>query len=142
MNGWLSSMRTTELCHGLCICRSVISTGDMYNFHFIKNEILVSLQEGGNLFSLPLSSSIQFGLLYNPKGDTLIQALRGYSYRTIGDLMECSIPPRVVRATKTSTGGKPTSSVNSDEILIITKFGCLSKWQPPYVKAFSLHTRT
>lgn len=114
----------------------------MYNFHFIKNETLVSLQDDrGNFFSLPLNSSIQFGLVYNPKGDTMMQALRGCSYRTIGDLMECSTPPRVVRATKMSTDRRQTSSVNSDEILIITKFGCSSKCQQPCVKAFSLCTR-
>ena len=48
--------------------RFVISSGDVYNFHFVKNEKMVCIHDsGGTKFSIPLNSAIGFGILYNPK---------------------------------------------------------------------------
>lgn len=48
--------------------RFIISSGDVYNFHFVKNEKTVSIRDcGGTNFSIPLNSAIEFGLLYNPR---------------------------------------------------------------------------
>ena len=45
----------------------MISSGDVYNFHFVKNEKIASIKDcGGSSFSIPLNSAIQFGVLYNP----------------------------------------------------------------------------
>ena len=121
--------------------RSVISTGDVYNLHFIKNETVMSIQdESRNPFSIPLNSSLQFGLLYDPDGDTM-KAIRGYSYRTIGDLATCNVAPRVIRARQTFNSAEPTSSVEAEEILIVKKFGCLATNQKLFVQAFSVCTR-
>ena len=45
----------------------MISAGDVYNFHFVKNERVISVKDCGNIhFSIPFNSEIKFGLLYNP----------------------------------------------------------------------------
>ena len=114
----------------------------MYNFHFIKNEKVVSIQDdGGKVFSLPLNSSIQFGLLYDPIGDTK-RALGGYLFKTIGDVMKYNVLPRVIRATKMYRGYKTDSSVDADEILIITSVHrTATERQKSHIRTFSLSTR-
>ena len=48
--------------------RFVISSGDVYNFHFVKTERVASIRDcGGSRFSIPLNSAIEFGALYNPR---------------------------------------------------------------------------
>ena len=47
--------------------RYIISTGDIYNFHFVKNEKMLSVSGSDTSnFSIPFNSKIKFGILYNP----------------------------------------------------------------------------
>lgn len=99
--------------------RSIISAGDVYNFHFIKKEKVMSIQDAaGNSFSVPLNTAIQFGLVYDPAND-LKQAVKGYSFKSIGDLVDYPVPPKVIRATRRYDTGDAKSSVESNEILIV-----------------------
>lgn len=93
--------------------------------------------EGGENYSLPLHSSATVGALYSPDGDVK-KALKGYSFKTVGDLVACSIPPKVVGVRKTYRSHQAISSVNATEILIITKIGSATINQKCYIKAFSL----
>ena len=137
-------MARVEVCMTytcLFSCRYVISAGDVYNFHFIKKEKVMAIQDaGGTRFAVPLNTEIQFGLVYDPVGD-MKGAVKGYSFKTIGELAEYPSRPNIVRATRRWEASDPKSSVESDEILIIKNVGRTSMKKKPCVKVHSFLTR-
>ena len=127
----------------LIVCRSVISAGDLYNFHFIKNETVLSIEdEGGKSFSIPLNSSAKFGIVHVSRSSDKAASLGPLTYKTIGNLASCCAPPFVVRALQSfsSSGSGTASSVEAEEVLIIKEV-IRTPYHKLYVKAFSLHTR-
>lgn len=102
---------------------------------------MISVKDaGGTHFSIPLNSAIQFGLLYNPVGDTA-QAVKGYSFKTVGDLAKYETPPRIIRATQAFDVSDSKSSIEAEEILIIKKVGRTAIKRKHYIKVISLHSR-
>ena len=95
---------------------------------------------GGAHFSTPINSDIQFGLLYNPVGDT-VQAVKGYSFKTVGELAKYDIPPRVIRATRSYNVSDPKSSIEAEEILIVKKIGRTAIKRKHYIRVLSLRSR-
>ena len=95
---------------------------------------------GGTLFTVPLNTEIQFGLLYDPVGDTK-QAMKGYSFQTVGELADYPTPPKIVRVTRKFDSGDPKSSVELNEILIIKNVGHTTMMHRQCVKVHSLLTR-
>lgn len=91
------------------------------------------------MLSLPLNSSVQFGLLYNPSGE-MSRAMKGYTYRTVKDLAACKVLPHIVRATKAYNSGKPDTSVEAEEVLVITGIERSTRYQMVGVKVLSLNT--
>lgn len=82
---------------------------------------MVSIKdEGGKVLSITLNSSIKFGLIYNPVGD-MTQAMRGYRFKTIGEVMSSVEIPQVITATKTFRTDEPWSSVLAGEVLVIRR---------------------
>ena len=127
----------------LIVYRSVISAGDLYNFHFIKNETVLSIEdEGGKSFSIPLNSSVKFGIVHVSRSSDKAASLGPHTYKTIGNLASCCAPPFVVRALQSfsSSGSGTASSVEAEEVLIIKEV-IRTPYHKLYVKAFSLHTR-
>ena len=113
----------------------------MYNFHFIKNETVLSIEdEGGKSFSIPLNSSIKFGILHDSQSSDKAASLGAVTYKTIGNLASCCIPPFIVRALQSYNSSETASSVEAEEVLIIKEV-IRRPYQNLYVKAFSLHTR-
>ena len=122
-------------------CRTIISTGDVYNFHFIKKEKMMSIQDaGGTRISLPINSAVQFGIVYNPAGD-MKQAIKGYSFKTIGELADYPHPPRIIKSTKKFSSGDQKSSVESNEILVVKSVGRTGVSRKQCVKVYSMLTR-
>ena len=112
----------------------------MYNFHFIKNETVLSIEdEGGKSFSIPLNSSIKFGILHASRSSDKATSLGALTYKTIGNLASCCIPPFVIRALQ-SYSSSEIASVEAEEVLIIKEV-IRTPYHKLYVKAFSLHTR-
>ncbi len=67
--------------------RFVISTGDVYNLHFLKKVKVASISDAGGVhFSVPLNSSVKFGVLYNPEND-FHKSVQGYSFETVAALV-------------------------------------------------------
>ena len=127
----------------LIVYRSVISAGDLYNFHFIKNETVLSIEdEGGKSFSIPLNSSVKFGIVHVSRSSDKAASLGALTYKTIDNLASCCAPPFVVRALQSfsSSGSGTASSVEAEEVLIIKEV-IRTPYHKLYVKAFSLHTR-
>ena len=114
----------------------------MYNFHFIKNETVLSIEDEGRgkAFSIPLNSSIKFGILHDSRGGDKAASLEALTYKTIGNLASCCIPPFVVRALQSFSSSESASSIEAEEVLIIKEVIC-TPYHKLYVKAFSLHTR-
>lgn len=101
----------------------------------------MSIQDAGGIhFSTPLNSAIQFGLLYNPVGDTA-QAVKGYSFKTVGELTKYESPPCIIRATKAFDTSDSKSSVEAEEVLIIKKIGRTAIKRKHFIKVLSLRSR-
>lgn len=114
----------------------------MYNFHFIKNETVLSIvDEGGKSFSIPLNSSVKFGIciVHVSRSSDKAASLGALTYKTIGDLASCCIPPFVVRALQSFSSSETASTVEAEEVLIIKEV-IRTPYHKLYVKAFSLHT--
>ena len=96
--------------------------------------------EGGKVFSVPLTSSLKFGILHDSQSGDKAASLGALTYKMIGNLASCCIPPLVVIALQSFSGSKTTSSVEAEEVLIIKEV-IRTPYHKLYVKAFSLHTR-
>lgn len=121
--------------------RDVISSGDVYNFHFVKNEKVITIQDqGGNPYFIPLNSSVQFGLLYNPNSN-LNEALKGFTFQSVPEIIAQKSPPQVLCVVDGHQGSHPKSSVEENEKLIVKKVGKTTMKRKPFVKVFSLKTK-
>jgi hypothetical protein len=111
----------------------------VYNFHFIKNETVLSIvDEGGKSFSIPLNSSVKFGIIHVSRSRDKAASLGALTYKTIGNLASCCIPPFVVRALQSFSSSETGSTVEAEEVLIIKEV-IRTPYHKLYVKAFSLH---
>lgn len=111
---------------GICTSteEAAISSGDIFNIHFLKSTKVVhlttqdSVQHGA--FVVPLNSAVRFALLYNPK-HIHDQARRGFIFESASDIILQKSLPKIVLATKSYQGGSPSSSVEKNEVLVIRK---------------------
>ena len=119
----------------------MISTGDLYDFHKLKHETMITIEDDrGTRFSISVSSpGIKFGLIYDPVGNQET-AMKGYRFRKIGDAVTTySTYPLVVRATKSSgkAASNSKSSVVAEELLVIKEVKTKAHGQD-VVKVYSL----
>ena len=120
--------------------RSVISSGDVYNFHFIRNTKTMSIQDScGTRYSIPFNSSITFGLVYNPFNEPF-HAVRHYSFTTVGEIMTCKHPPPIFRATREFSTRDTKSSIAKEEIFILKKVCRSGKKKKQHIRVHSLKT--
>ena len=120
----------------------MISSGEIYNFHFIRNEKTMCIEDSrGAHFSVPFNSAISFGLIYNPFNEP-IHAVRQYSFTSAGEIITSKCPPRIIRATKEFKGRDSKSSVFKDEILIVKRINQNRKKRKEYIRVQSLLTGT
>ena len=89
-----------------------------FNVHFIKHSkvVIVHDQHGGECFSVPLNSSVKFGLLYQQPESNTDHATY---FETAGDIVNLKQLPYVVCATKQYHGGAQEKSVAAGEILFV-----------------------
>lgn len=111
-----------QVTNGFCSSSTdlSISQNEQFCFHFIKHTRVVTLRDSQSEeeFSIPLNSSIRFGLLYDPHGKEE-EAKAGYVFDTAGGIMVERELPWVVRATKTYRDTSAKMSVEANEILVI-----------------------
>ena len=116
-----------------------ISTDDRYNLHFKKHMKQVTIQMYGEEYSIPLSTSIQFGLVYDPSNNVTV-ALEGHRFRRVADLMDAHPLPQLVQAIS------PCSCSNGvflegNELLVVKKVKKTHIIRgKPVLKVFSLST--
>ena len=99
-----------------------LSAADIYNVHFIKHQQVMSIRNSqGNHYSIPLNSSIQFGLLYTALSSTSNSYIDDSSamFPKVSDIVSLKVLPKVIRATEAYDGPEHISSVVKNEILIV-----------------------
>lgn len=117
-----------------------ISTDDRFNVHFKKRMKNITIQTHGEEYFIPLSSAIQFGLVYDPSDDQT-QAMEGYRFRRVADLMGSNPLPKIVCVIS------PCSCSNGvflehNELLVVKKVKKSLFRGRPMLKVLSLLTMT
>ncbi len=108
-----------KVTNGFCssICES-FSKFDRVYLHFIKHCKVGVLKDeySHENYTVPISSSMEFGILYEAEGTDLSQFIP-----KVEDLMDLNPLPAVVLATKAYNGGSPEKSVEANELLFLKK---------------------
>lgn len=101
--------------------RLTISTGDVYNIHFVKHtRVMLFRDHHETPYSIPLNSAIEFGLLYEPKeGRKPTDVDIGVVFTSVGDLLAQPEVPKVVAVVKTWQSDDGKISLLTNEVLII-----------------------
>ena len=126
--------------YGVCGEESLLDDQTV-NLHFIKETEIVQLDVGNDcIFKIPLHSSVEFGIIYNPHGD-VSKALNGYWFQTIGDLIEAKPAPVLVYASKTSKSKDKLSeqTVKSGDVLVPLSIKTKGT-KPMYLKCMCMQT--
>ena len=99
--------------------KMTISAGDAMNIHFVRHTQVFSIKSlRSKPFNVPLNSSVQFGLLYDPN-DNLEEAKQGFTYKKVSDLTALDKLPKVVCAKKAWKG--KDKDISKNEILVLKK---------------------
>lgn len=117
-----------------------ISTDDRFNVHFKKRMKNITIQTHGEEYFIPLSSAIQFGLVYDPSGNQ-IKAMEGHRFRRVADLIVANPLPKIVCVIS------PCSCSNGvflehNELLVLKKVKKSLFRGRPMLKVLSLLTMT
>ena len=123
--------------------RLTISTGDMYNIHFLKRTKVMLFKDSHDTpYSIPLNSAIEFGLLYRPKqGRKPSEIETGVIFSSITDLLSQPETPRVVVVLKSWQSSDGKTSVVTNEVLFV-KGMQRSLFGKKGVKVFSQTTKS
>ena len=116
-----------------------ISTDDRFNLHFKKIMKQVTIQTYGEEYFIPLSTSIQFGVVYNPSNNTTV-ALEGHRFRRVADLMEANPLPQLVSVISPCFCSNGVF-LEENELLVVKKVKKTHILRgKPMLKVFSLKT--
>ena len=129
-----------RVCKGFCGPSedTSISEGDRFNVHFVKHTKIVTVEyDNGSRYHVPLNSAIPFGILYNPD-NSLSDAMKGYRFETVADLLRMSTLPVVVFARKAFQGSSAESSISANEAFLVKKVVSKRLGTKQQLKVFSL----
>ena len=111
-----------QVTNGFCSNSTdlLISQNERFNLHFIKHTRVITMHDSKYTehYSVPLNSSVQFGLVYDPHNSSEL-AKRGYQFETAASIMAMHLLPVLIRATKEYKGTTPETSVEANEVLIV-----------------------
>ena len=117
-----------------------ISTDDRLNLHFKKRMKQVTIQTYGEEYFIPLSSAIQFGLVYDPSDNQTV-AIEGHRFRRVADLIGANPLPRLVRVMSSCSCSNGVF-LEYNELLVVKKVKKSLFRGKPMLKVFSLLTMT
>ena len=101
--------------------RQTISALDSFYVYCVKrSKVVMARAQVGSSFTIPLNSAVQFCLLYDPNSNQ-DQALKGFTFEKVSDVMAIDTLPRVICATRAWDGQNESSSVRSGEVLVVKK---------------------
>ena len=120
--------------------RSVsINEGDLYTAYFEKRTDVIAVRDyRGEECSLPVNSAVQLGLIYDPN-NSLDEALIGYEFSTVRDVMKAPLKPTILRVTQTYKDSKDSKSVERDELLLVKQ--CVQARFNEYMEVYSVTQR-
>ena len=99
--------------------KSTISDGEILNLLCLKERKLVMIETlTGTKVKVPINSSLQFGILYNPTNN-LKQAMKGFHYKTAGDVLSLTVMPKLIYATKQHKAKREENAVQKGEALLV-----------------------
>ena len=99
--------------------KSTIPDGEHLNLLCLKKRKLVVIETlTGMKIKVPLNSSLQFGILYNPTNN-LKQAVKGFHYKTAGNILSLSVLPKLICATKQHKATRQENAVHKREVLLL-----------------------
>ena len=129
-----------RVCKGFCGPSedTSISEGDRFNAHFVKYTTIVTVEyDNGSRYNVPLNSAVPFGILYNPDNN-LSDAMKGYRFETVSDLLRMTTLPVVIFARKAFQGSSAESSISANEVLLVKKVVSKRLGTKQQLKVFSL----
>lgn len=122
--------------------RLTISTQDVYNIHFMKHTKVVGMQDShGNPYSIPLNSSVEFGIVYDPN-ERRDEALEGFKFESVADILPLAHPPKVLCATRQWFGDDARIVVKLNEVFIVKQVLKPKFKGKKGLRAFSMLTKT
>lgn len=97
-----------------------IAQHETYNLHFLKTVKVAIVKDPITFecYSIPLNTSVKFGLIYQPAEDDE-NASPYMMLKTAGDVLKLKQTPHVVTATSSYNGGSPEKSVSEGEVLMV-----------------------
>ena len=119
-------------------CKNTISTDDRLNVHFKKRTKEVVIQYYGQDYTVPLSSAIKFGLVFDPSNNET-QAMEGHTFRRVVDLMSVQPLPKLVLVMSGCFCSNGVS-IDRDELLVVLKIQRKLLRGKRMLKVFSLQT--
>ena len=96
-------------------------------------------------YSIPVTSTMQFGPVYNPYHHDYQDALRGFVYPTVADILkvvETGPLPKLICATRDSSITTPGDRVTKGELLLIKEVRSVSEHHHRQLHVSSLMTNT
>ena len=132
-------IQITEGHYGMS-SRYSISTDDRFNLHFKKRMKQVTIQTYGEEYVVPLSTCIQFGLVYDPSNNLSV-ALEGHRFRRVADLISSSPLPKVVRVMSACSCSNGVF-LDYNELLVVRRVKTQLFRGKPMLKVFSLLNMT
>ena len=113
----------------LSVCESIYGIGgnsfhdgELFDVHFVKKTTVVhAISSSGRKLIVPINSSIQCSILYDPVENAEIAEI-GFSIPTTGDLFKTLSLPQVVAVENSFTGKKKLSSFTEGEVLVLKGF--------------------
>ncbi len=93
--------------------------GDQFTAHSLKQSTVVGIEfENGQRDDIPVDLPIPFAILFNPN-DNISEAIKGYKYEKVSELVQLPILPPLLWSRKAYTGSSQDSSVSANELLIV-----------------------
>lgn len=107
----------------------------------------VKIREFGSKveYSVPVTSTLEFGPVYNPYHGDVKDALRGFVYPTVTDLIKVfkdATIPKLITATSNSSNTTPGDCVTKGELLVVKEVLSSTKLGYRQLKVFSVKTKT
>ena len=99
--------------------RRCIAAEDVYNIHFVKHTKVVVLRDRrGVKFNIPLNSAVHFAPVFNPNNN-IKEAMKGFTYERVSDLMALKVMPKIVHATKPHIRVDSKATIEKSEVFIV-----------------------
>uniref|UniRef100_A0A1X7U205 SAM domain-containing protein n=1 Tax=Amphimedon queenslandica TaxID=400682 RepID=A0A1X7U205_AMPQE len=101
--------------------QGLLKDGQELEVYFKKETPIITMMMEGKTYTVPLSSTFMFSVLYNPKNEDLSIVRRGHHFPTVADLMKADPLPTVVYVGRdcVTSKGREVKSIPKGTILII-----------------------